>query len=158
MHLQKKTLALEYQHQLAVNVRILRTWRGWPQQVLGDLLGWSRCTIIRIENGTRCPSYGQVCVLADILGVSTEDLRKDLSEVYSAANAGTLPDLLRKARLDQNLSQAELAADCGITLAAYREVESGSVAAEPELLRKLSSRLGRVIQEPVSDQLRAMAS
>lgn len=142
-----KTLALQYQHQLAVNVRILRTWRGWPQQVLGDMLGWSRSTIIRIETGKRCPSFGQVCVLADTLGVSIDELRKDLSDVYSAANAGTLPELLRNARLDQNLSQDAIAAECELSRSAYQDIESGRVNPDADVMQRLASILGRSIGE-----------
>jgi len=147
MQLEMKTLALNYQHQLAVNVRILRTWKGWPQQTLGDMLGWSRSTIIRIETGVRCPSYGQVCVLADILGVSTDELRKDLSDVYSAANAGTLPELLRNARLEHNLSQDAIAAECELSRSAYQDIESGRVNPDAETMHRLAGVLGRSISE-----------
>lgn len=147
MQLEMKTLALQYQHQLAVNVRILRTWRGWLQQHLGDLLGWSRSTIIRIETGTRCPSYGQVCVLADILGVSTDELRKDLSDVYSAANAGTLPELLRNVRLEQNLTQDAIAIACELSRTAYQDIESGRVSPDADTLQRLSAVLGRAIHD-----------
>ena len=142
-----KTLALQYQHQLAVNVRILRTWRGWPQQVLGDMLGWSRSTVIRIETGVRCPSYGQVCVLADVLGVSTDELRKDLSDVYAAANAGTPPELLRNSRLEQNLSQDAIATAAELTRSAYQDIESGRVNPDADVMQRLAKVLGRSIGE-----------
>ena len=154
MQLEMKTLALKYQHQLAVNVRILRTWKGWPQQVLGDMLGWSRSTIIRIETGTRCPSYGQVCVLADILGVSTDELRKDLSDVYSAANAGTLPELLRSARLEQNLSQDAIANSCELSRSAYQDIESGRVVPDANIMKRLAGLLGRSIGDLTPKQKR----
>lgn len=158
MQLEMKTLALNYQHQLAVNVRILRTWRGWPQQTLGDKLGWSRSTIIRIETGTRCPSYGQVCVLADVLGVSTDELRKDLSEVYSAANAGTLPELLRTARLEQNLSQEAIATACDLSRSAYRDIESGRVNPDAETMQRLAGVLNRSIEDLTQKQKRTKKS
>lgn len=145
--LELKTLALQYQHQLAVNVRILRTWRGWPQQHLGEILGWSRSTIIRIETGKRCPSFGQVCVLADILGVSIEEMRKDLSDVYSAANAGTLPELLRNARLEQNLSQDAMATACELSRSAYQDIESGRVDPDAGTMQRLASVLGRSMSD-----------
>lgn len=138
-----RAMALEYQHQLAVNVRILRTWRKIPQEKLGEMLGWNRSTIMRIESGVRCPSYGQVCVLADVLGVTVEELRQDLSDVYSAANAGTLHELLRNVRVNENMTQEAVAAACDMTVPDYRDVESGKVKPDADMMRKLTKVLGR---------------
>lgn len=138
-----RTMALEYQHQLAVNVRIFRTWRKIAQEKLGEMLGWNRSTIMRIESGVRCPSYGQVCVLADVLGVTVEELRQDLTEVYSAANAGTLHELLRTVRLEENLTQEVVASSCDMSIHDYRDVESGRVKPDADMMRKLTKVLGR---------------
>ena len=96
-----------------------------------------------IESGVRCPSYGQVCVLADVLGVTVEELRQDLTEVYSAANAGTLHELLRTVRLEENLTQDVVAAACDMSIHDYRDVESGRVKPDADMMRKLTKVLGR---------------
>lgn len=137
--------SVQYQTTLAQNVRILRTAAGMSQQALADALGWFRTTIIRIETGETCPSFAQACVIAEIFGVPVDSLSKDLSWMYSMNNAGTLTDALRTIRLQENLSQEDVAGQCGISRTEYGMIESGKKKADAAMLAKLSKVLGRPI-------------
>lgn len=138
--------ALNYQTVLASNVRTLRTSRGWSQQHLAEQIGWYRTTVIRLETGERCPSYADVCILADVLGVTVDVMSKDLSWLYSVQNSGTLPEALRSTRLLENLSQEQVSEACGITRAQYVNIESGKVVPDAHLMAKLTKVFSRPIK------------
>lgn len=138
--------ALNYQTVLASNVRTLRTSRGWSQQYLADQVGWYRTTVIRLETGERCPSYSDVCILADVLGVTVDVMSKDLSWLYSVHNAGTLPEALRSTRLAENLSQENVAEACGISRTQYVNIETGKVKPDAALMAKLTKVFSRPIK------------
>lgn len=137
--------SVQYHTTLAQNVRILRMAAGLSQLAVAERLGWDRTTIIRIETGKTCPSFAQACVIAEIFGVPVDSLSKDLSWMYAMNNAGSLTDALRTIRLAENLSQEDVASQCGISRTEYGLIESGKKQADATMLAKLSKVLGRPI-------------
>jgi transcriptional regulator with XRE-family HTH domain len=55
-------------------IRLLRLEKGWTQEVLADLLGVSRLAVARWETGERKPRKKYLDKLAEVLGVSKEEL------------------------------------------------------------------------------------
>ena len=56
------------------NLRIFRKLKRVSQTVLAELLGVSQRTISHYENGTCQPSIEGLCILADYLEVSLDEL------------------------------------------------------------------------------------
>lgn len=69
---------------LSQNIKILRAAKGMSQEQLAGEAGVTRATINRIEKGHRMPDFDLVCKLADLLGTSTDVLRKPLANKVSA--------------------------------------------------------------------------
>lgn len=127
------------------NVRILRTQLGLSQSKLADMCGWSRTTIVRLETGACCPSYGQMCVLAKALNVDLRSFGEDLSWVFSAYHGGSLGEELRKKRVLLNLTQQQVAERCGMSRIQYAHIESESRQPTTEELSKLASIIGETV-------------
>jgi len=69
------------------NIRRLRLERGWTQQDLANKLGTTQKTVTAYECGTRYPTAEKIPVIANLFGVSINDL-------YGA----TVPPKRRKAK------------------------------------------------------------
>lgn len=61
------------------NMRFLRNLKSMTQRDLAERLGVDRLTVIRYEQGKFLPDFAFACRLADILGCSVADLRRDLA-------------------------------------------------------------------------------
>lgn len=59
------------------NLRYLRQRNHWTQEQLGDLLRKSRVTVTKWETGDNEPLMGTVKELADLFGVTTDELIGD---------------------------------------------------------------------------------
>lgn len=57
-------------------IRELRRQRGWSQEQLGAMVGFSQSKISKIENGY-CDSLSDLRLLAMALGVKLEDLVRE---------------------------------------------------------------------------------
>lgn len=57
-------------------LRELREERGWTQSDLGDLIGTSRQTIVSIEKGKYDPSLPVAFRIAQLFGLSIENIFK----------------------------------------------------------------------------------
>ena len=66
--------------------------------------------------------------------------------LFSVINAS----VLREARLEKKMSQAELARNVGVTKKSIYEHEASNMAATHEIVKKIESVLSRKITEPVS--------
>lgn len=58
-------------------VRELRIKKGWSQNQLAELTGISQTTISEMENGKRNKMYNNIKKLAQVLGVTMEQLEGD---------------------------------------------------------------------------------
>lgn len=58
---------------IGTRIRELRRKRGWSQEKLGYLVGFSQSKISQIENGD-CDSLSELKLLAATLGVRLKDL------------------------------------------------------------------------------------
>lgn len=58
-------------------LRAIRESRGISQYKLAELSGIHRVTIARIETGDHLPAWDILCTLADSLGVSVSEFRKN---------------------------------------------------------------------------------
>ena len=76
MNEKQRQLRLQKTRQaLAANVKALRLQHNWTQRDLADLIGVHRVTIMRLELAMHDLFYGEACLLADVFGVSIEDMR-----------------------------------------------------------------------------------
>ena len=57
-------------------VREYRNKRGLTQVELAKLVGIHEITVNRIERGIQLPDWATICNLADVLGVTSDKLRK----------------------------------------------------------------------------------
>lgn len=57
-------------------IRTLRRKRGWSQEQLGELVGFSQSKISKIENGD-WDSLSDLRLIARVLGVPIEELVRD---------------------------------------------------------------------------------
>ena len=64
------TLIKEKRNQVASIIQTARVQKGWTQQELGDRVGFSRHTIIRIEAAGFSPNADQLYMLLDCLDVT----------------------------------------------------------------------------------------
>jgi len=62
---------------LGERIRSARLSSGLTQQALAQKLGITQQGILRLEKGIRQPSFALACKLADALGISLDQLRKD---------------------------------------------------------------------------------
>ncbi|MEZ4986897.1 MAG: helix-turn-helix transcriptional regulator [Saprospiraceae bacterium] len=68
---------------LASNIKLLRRLRKLSQEELANLIGLNRGNIASYENGTAEPRIGSLLKLADVFGISIEDIAsKDLSDEH----------------------------------------------------------------------------
>lgn len=72
---------------LGQRVRNLRERNGLTQNKLAALLGMHQVTISQIENNERWPSTGVLVRLADVLGVSIDEVAPTLEEVKTREDA-----------------------------------------------------------------------
>ena len=64
------SLIKEKRNQVASIIQTARVQKGWTQQELGDRVGFSRNTIIRIESSTFSPNADQLYMLLECLDVT----------------------------------------------------------------------------------------
>jgi GTP diphosphokinase / guanosine-3',5'-bis(diphosphate) 3'-diphosphatase len=67
----------------------LRLKRGWSQRTLADAIGVKQPHIARLESGHNDPSLGTMRKLATALGVSVEELARELQPQESSARGST---------------------------------------------------------------------
>ena len=61
---------------IGIRIRELRRQRGWSQEQLGAMIGFSQSKISKIENGN-CDSLSDLKLIAKALEVPIEELVKD---------------------------------------------------------------------------------
>ena len=64
-----------------------RKARGLSQEGLGKLLGYSKITILRWENGKRQPKPVEVAKISEKTGIPPRELRPDLAELIAGEAA-----------------------------------------------------------------------
>ena len=65
---------------LGHNIKELRKAHGLTQEALSERLEIHRVSLARIERGTRMPDWAFVCKLAEVFGISTDELRKPMKK------------------------------------------------------------------------------
>lgn len=61
---------------IVTRIREMRRQRGWSQEKLGAMVGFSQSKISKIENGY-CDSLSDLKLIAKALGVKLEDLVRE---------------------------------------------------------------------------------
>lgn len=61
---------------IGTRIREMRRQRGWSQEKLGAMVGFSQSKISKIENGY-CDSLSDLKLIAKALGVKLEDLVRE---------------------------------------------------------------------------------
>jgi transcriptional regulator with XRE-family HTH domain len=95
---------------LAGRLRRLRVELGWSQAMLAERLAaqgldWHQTTVAKTESAERAIRYNEIVVLAETLGVSTEEL------LGLSVSVETLPTLDLKVRLQTLLRQEAIIND-----------------------------------------------
>ena len=78
-------------HQLSENIKSFRELRGMTQCVLSEAIGVSAQAISKWECGTSVPDIENLCLLAELFGVSVDALlghAKTMKKVLAAVDAG----------------------------------------------------------------------
>lgn len=73
----RRTIAERY-YANAMGLAVLRLRRGWSQRALADAIGVKQPHIARLESGQNDPSLGTMRKLARALGVSIEEIVREL--------------------------------------------------------------------------------
>lgn len=79
----RKLVAREY-YANARGLAVLRMRRGWSQRTLAEVAGMKQPHIARLESGQNDPSLDTMRRLASALGVSIEELVRELIEAAAA--------------------------------------------------------------------------
>ncbi len=90
----------------------LRTERGFSQFQLGTLLGVSDKAVSKWENGNAKPRMATCCRLADILGVSLDELLNASGHIHEKepdSVSDSLPKIHRKTEADQQMMRNDKA-------------------------------------------------
>jgi transcriptional regulator with XRE-family HTH domain len=136
-----------------VLLRQARTDAGKTLKECGEILGLSSSTVSAVEYGRRSFSLPELELLAYYLEVPLEHLLNDKVEAVNSSPKkipGTenlalrhriIGALLRQARQDQDLNQAELAKKIGITSGLLSRYELGQTPVPLEELEALSQAL-----------------
>lgn len=61
---------------IGIRIRELRRKRGWSQETLGAMVGFSQSKISKIENGN-CDSLSDLKLIAKVLGMRIEELVRE---------------------------------------------------------------------------------
>lgn len=75
----RRIVAREY-YADAKGLAVLRLRRGWSQRTLAEAAGMKQPHIARLESGQNDPSLGTMRRLAKALGISLEDLVRELDD------------------------------------------------------------------------------
>ena len=86
---------------LGENIRLLRKQNGWTQSDLAEKLGCTQGIITAYENNTKLPALEKIAFLANLFGVTTDELIGQTSLKTSAAPRN--PKLWRKFEQVQKL-------------------------------------------------------
>lgn len=65
------------EHNIAVNIKELRTNASLTQSELGDKISYSDKTVSKWENGTSVPDINALCALAEVFGITLDDIVKE---------------------------------------------------------------------------------
>lgn len=68
-------------HRFAEKLRALRKSRGLTQKQVSTILGVSRPYVAKMERGEKMPNAPMIIKIADIFGVSTDQLMRDELEL-----------------------------------------------------------------------------
>ncbi len=135
-----------------------RRRHGLTQKALAGLLGVSMTSVADWEQGRKFPEWHSLVRLADLFGLSTEDIERlrpphgteAALRLLAPANASGLPDLGHRSlawlmlawRHRQGVTQAELAKRCGVTQSAVSLWEKGREFPQGRTLLRLAGVLG----------------
>jgi transcriptional regulator with XRE-family HTH domain len=97
---------------LGERIRVHRGKSGLSQEKIAELVGISRQAVTKWESGQSIPSMANLIVLAEILGVSLEDLTGGVNDCISIEN--TLEKPLEKKKGTVKLISAIILAVIGI--------------------------------------------
>jgi len=70
----KNTILIFYDMELMERIKNLRKAKGWTQTELGNRISITQKVIADYENGISTPPTGRLLKLADVLGVSVDEL------------------------------------------------------------------------------------
>ena len=65
------------EHNIAVNIKELRTNASLTQSELGDKISYSDKTVSKWENGSSVPDINALCALAEVFGITLDDIVKE---------------------------------------------------------------------------------
>ena len=120
------------------NLKRLRIERGLTQQQVGEKLGITKQAYSQWESGKHTPRFETIKKLADILGVTTDQITEDYAQTYDDSETDSFTERLKELRKEKGLNQIEIANYFGTSQPAYQAWESGRRTPAQKSLEKLA--------------------
>lgn len=107
------------------NLKRLRIERGLTQQQVGEQLGTSKQAYSYWESGQHTPRFETIKKLADILGVTTDQITEEYVQPYDESETASFTERLISLRKEAGLTQKEIAKKLQISQPQYARTENG---------------------------------
>lgn len=120
------------------NLKRLRIERGLTQQQVGKQLGTSKQAYSYWESGQHTPRFETIKKLADILGVTTDQITEEYVQPYDESETASFTERLISLRKEKGVNQTEIAKGLHISQQTYSQWESGNRSPSQKTLEKLA--------------------
>ncbi len=121
------------------NLKRLRIKRGLTQQQVGEQLGTSEQAYSYWESGKHAPRFETIKKLADILGVTTDQITEDYKPTGEEVKTVSFTERLIELRKEKGLNQTEIAKELHISQQTYSQWESDKRNPSQKTLEKLAN-------------------
>jgi len=142
-----------------------RIRNAWSQAELGAKIGVSQATISTWEIGRVIPDRDQKVRLREVLGLdqiepaNSSASHRPIDDPGEQAGPSAFGSWLNRARLENSLSVAELAAKAEVSAAAIYHIESGRIEnPRSETVRRLEEALGKELPAETKKEIRKEAT
>lgn len=121
------------------NLKRLRIERGLTQHQVGEKLGITKQAYSQWESGKHTPRFETIKKLADILGVTTDQITEDYKPTGEEVKTVSFTKRLIELRKEKGLNQTEIAKELHISQQTYSQWESDKRNPSQKTLEKLAN-------------------
>jgi len=121
------------------NLKRLRIERGLTQHQVGEKLGITKQAYSQWESGKHTPRFETIMKLADILGVTTDQITEDYKPTGEEVKTVSFTKRLIELRKEKGLNQTEIAKELHISQQTYSQWESDKRNPSQKTLEKLAN-------------------